>query len=93
MPFDEREAIIQNLTMVDEVIDFDDDDKGSCCLALEKIKIQYPNDQIYPVVFQVKFSRFIVIWILRAIRIIVFHRNIFKPLSLNFMTPCQAPMP
>lgn len=47
MPFDERETIIQNLTMVDEVIDFDDDDKGSCCLALEKIKIQYPNDQIY----------------------------------------------
>ena len=36
MPFREREIIIQNLEMVDEVISFEDDEKGSCCDALEK---------------------------------------------------------
>jgi len=46
MPFHEREIIISNLEIVDEVIDFDDDEQGSCCLALEKIKTMYPKDEI-----------------------------------------------
>jgi len=46
MPFHEREIIISNLEIVDEVIDFDDDEQGSCCLALEKIKKMYPKDEI-----------------------------------------------
>ena len=46
MPFHEREIIISNLEIVDEVIDFDDDKQGSCYLALEKIKTMYPKDEI-----------------------------------------------
>ncbi len=46
MPFDERKIIIENLDMVDSVIDFKDDDEGSCKLALEKIKEIYPDDEI-----------------------------------------------
>ena len=46
MPFNERKEILENLSMVDEVIDFDDDSDGSCCHALEKIKTMYPNDVI-----------------------------------------------
>ena len=38
MPFDERKAVIESLRMVDEVIDFDDDEIGSCINALIKIK-------------------------------------------------------
>lgn len=37
MPFDERCAIIQNLKMVDQVLDFDDDDIGSSNKCIEKI--------------------------------------------------------
>ena len=39
MPFNEREVILSSLEIVDEVIDFDDDKNGSCCAALEKIKL------------------------------------------------------
>ena len=46
MPFDERKIIIENLTFVDEVIDFEDDDHGSCIKGLEKIKSMYPNEEI-----------------------------------------------
>ena len=46
MPFREREIIIQNLEMVDEVISFKDDEQGSCCDALEKVKLNYPEDEI-----------------------------------------------
>ena len=46
MPFDERKAIIENLSSVDSVIDFDDDDIGSATNALIKIKEMYPNDII-----------------------------------------------
>ncbi len=46
MPFLEREVIIKNLSMVDDVIDFEDDDIGSCCNALRKIKKMYPKDNI-----------------------------------------------
>jgi mannose-6-phosphate isomerase-like protein (cupin superfamily) len=46
MPFHEREIIISNLEIVDEVVSFDDDKQGSCCAALEKIKLTYPDDEI-----------------------------------------------
>lgn len=46
MPFDERKIIIENLTMVDEVIGFKDDDKGSCISALERILKKFKNDEI-----------------------------------------------
>ena len=46
MPFSERKIILENLAMVDCVIDFEDDDDGSCCSALEKIKRSHPNDDI-----------------------------------------------
>ena len=46
MPWAERAMIISNLKVVDEVIDFEDDDDGSCALGLEKIKDLYPNDKI-----------------------------------------------
>ena len=47
MPFSERYSIVSSINYVDEVIDFDDDDMGSCSSALEKIKKQYPNDEIF----------------------------------------------
>ena len=46
MPFEERKTIIENLSFVDSVIDFDDDEKGSATNALIKIKDIYPNDEI-----------------------------------------------
>ena len=46
MSFNERANIISNLAVVDEVIDFEDDEDGSCALGLEKIKDLYPNDEI-----------------------------------------------
>ena len=47
MPFSERFSIVSSISYVDEVIDFDDDHMSSCINALEKIKKQYPNDEIY----------------------------------------------
>ena len=46
LPFEERKIIIESIGIVDEVIAFDDDDKGSCIDALNKIKEKYKNDQI-----------------------------------------------
>lgn len=46
MPFNERKAIIDNLSSVDSVIDFDDDAQGSATNALIKVKDMYPNDDI-----------------------------------------------
>ena len=46
MPFDERKAIIENLSCVDSVTDFEDDDLGSATNALIKVKELYPNDDI-----------------------------------------------
>ncbi len=46
MPFDERKEIIENLSPVDEVIDFEDDDIGSATNALIKVKHMYPKDKI-----------------------------------------------
>ena len=47
MPFIERKVIVQSIKYVDEVISFDDDAKGSCINALEKVKLLYPNDEIF----------------------------------------------
>ena len=44
MPFDERKIIIENLKYVDEVIDFEDDEIGSCINALKKVKDIYIDD-------------------------------------------------
>ena len=46
MSFDERKIIIENLSMVDQVIDFEDDENGSATNALEKIKNLYPDKKI-----------------------------------------------
>ncbi|MDC3161534.1 adenylyltransferase/cytidyltransferase family protein [Gammaproteobacteria bacterium] len=46
MPIEERKNILMSLECVDEVISFDDDENGSCINALEKIKINYPDDNI-----------------------------------------------
>lgn len=37
MPWEERAAIIKELSCVDEVIDFEDDDRGSACAAISKL--------------------------------------------------------
>jgi len=47
MPFLERKLIIENLKFIDEVIDFEDDEIGSCINALEKIKDLHKGDDIY----------------------------------------------
>tara|TARA_X000001036_G_C20514999_1_gene739721 strand:- start:222 stop:995 length:774 start_codon:yes stop_codon:yes gene_type:complete len=47
MPFSERKSIIENLRYVDEVIDFEDDEIGSCINAIEKVKGLYKEDDIY----------------------------------------------
>ena len=46
MLFEERKTILENLSCVDEVIDFEDDELGSCISALVKIKQKYPHDHI-----------------------------------------------
>ena len=46
MPFTERKTIIENLCMVDDVIDFEDDDIGSATKALIRVKELYPSDEI-----------------------------------------------
>ena len=47
MPFNERKAIIESISYVDEVIDFEDDEIGSCIHALEKAKTLFPNDKLF----------------------------------------------
>ena len=46
LPFEERKLIIKSLKMVDDVIDFVDDEKGTCMNALKKVKKLYPKDNI-----------------------------------------------
>jgi cytidyltransferase-like protein len=46
MPFTERKIILENIKVVDEVIDFSDDEKGSCIEGLKKISQLFPNDEI-----------------------------------------------
>ena len=47
MPYIERKTIIENLSMVDSVYDFEDDDQGSCSLGLEKIKKCFPMTKLF----------------------------------------------
>lgn len=47
MTFNERKSILQAIKYVDEVIDFQDDEKGSCINAIDKVKKLYPNDKIF----------------------------------------------
>ena len=47
MPFNERKVIIESIGCVDEVIDFEDDEIGSCIHALEKAKNLFPADQLF----------------------------------------------
>jgi D-beta-D-heptose 7-phosphate kinase/D-beta-D-heptose 1-phosphate adenosyltransferase len=44
MPWNERAAIIKELSCVDEVIDFEDDEQGSACGAIAKILLTKGND-------------------------------------------------
>ena len=46
MPFLERKAIVENLSCVDLVIDFENDELGSATNALIKIKGMYPDDEL-----------------------------------------------
>ncbi len=47
MPFNERKAVIESIGYVDEVIDFEDDEIGSCINALEKAKNIFPHDELF----------------------------------------------
>lgn len=46
MPFEERKSILENIKNVGEVLSFEDDEKGSCINALEKIKAKFPDHEI-----------------------------------------------
>ena len=46
MPFPERKAIVENLSCVDQVINFEDDELGSAKNALIKVKEMYPDDEL-----------------------------------------------
>lgn len=46
MPFSERKIILESMAFVDEVLDFTDDEIGSCINGLMKVKALYPNDEI-----------------------------------------------
>ena len=46
MPFNERKIVLENLTSVDMVIDFMDDDNGSASNAIIKLQEMYPHDEI-----------------------------------------------
>jgi cytidyltransferase-like protein len=45
MPWTERLCVINNLSMVDEVYTFDDED-GTACHLLEQVQAHYPTDRI-----------------------------------------------
>ena len=46
MPFSERSSILQSLECVNTVLDFQDDELGSCINGLKKVQKLYPNDEI-----------------------------------------------
>ena len=46
MPFLERKVIVENLSCVDLVIDFEDDELGSAINALIKVKEMHPDDEL-----------------------------------------------
>jgi cytidyltransferase-like protein len=45
MPLQERQAIVGNLAVVDEVVTYNDDD-GSSCNAIRSVRSQYPDAEI-----------------------------------------------
>ena len=47
LPFEERANIVSHLDMVDEVIDFKDDELGSCKDGIQKVIQKYPNGEVY----------------------------------------------
>ncbi len=46
IPFEERIAILESMKLVDEVLSFEDDDRGTCINGLIKIKERYPEAEI-----------------------------------------------
>ena len=46
LSFEERIAILESMKLVDEVLGFEDDDRGSCINGLIKIKEKYPEAEI-----------------------------------------------
>ena len=46
MPFCERKSIVENISYVDLVIEFEDDELGSAIDALIKVKEMFPEDEI-----------------------------------------------
>ena len=46
MPFEERRSVVENLSCIDSVIEFEDHELGSAKNALIKIKEMYPDDDI-----------------------------------------------
>ena len=46
MPFNERKNVIENISCVDEVISFKDDEFGSAINALKKVKKMHPYRKI-----------------------------------------------
>lgn len=46
LPFHERKNILENLKQVDQVIDFDDDEKGTCINGLKKVQSIFPDEEI-----------------------------------------------
>lgn len=47
MTFKERKSILGAIKYVDEIVEFEDDKKGSCINAIQKIKKLYPHDKIF----------------------------------------------
>ena len=46
MPFNERKIILENLSFVSEVMNFKDDELGSCTDGINKVKEKYPEHSI-----------------------------------------------
>ncbi|MDB2370105.1 adenylyltransferase/cytidyltransferase family protein [Gammaproteobacteria bacterium] len=47
LPFNERKVILENISVVSEVIDFPDDEIGSAIGGLKAIKFRHPKDEIF----------------------------------------------
>lgn len=46
MPFTERKIILESLTIVDEVLNFEDDEKGSCINGLKDVQNRFPDSEV-----------------------------------------------
>jgi cytidyltransferase-like protein len=47
LPFSERKIILENISVVSEVIEFEDDEIGSAIGGLKIVRSRYPKDQIF----------------------------------------------